>query len=137
VFLRTLTTCNTAILAKYMKRANTRSNVLDATNPGDEAWRFLWFDHDINDNSSSLTNAGTHRVLRCHDPIKRWPSMLLPDTYHGLAYDHLNYRGITGEIGIFLALLALSMQPERLSQELLNLVQNGEWKTHRRTHGRR
>lgn len=109
----------------------------DATDPPeDETWHHLRFDWDEETLSSSLTNTGTEAVMRCHNPEKRWPGMLLPDIYHGPAYPYEGYGGLTGDLPIFLALIALSMNPNRLPIELPRMMQNGEWGTHGRSHGR-
>jgi hypothetical protein len=62
--------------------------------------------------------------------------MLLPDIYHGPAYPYQGYGGLTGDLPIFLSLIAFSMKPERLPQELPRMMHNGEWGTHTKSHGR-
>jgi hypothetical protein len=109
----------------------------DATNPpGTESWHDLWFDWDETTLSSALTNVGTHRALRVQDPKSRWPRMLLPDIYHGPHYSATGYGGLTGDLPIFLSLLALSMKPGRLAEELPKLMKDGEWVEHQKSHGR-
>jgi hypothetical protein len=109
----------------------------DATDPPkDETWHHLRFDWNGENLSSSLSNTGAESVMRCHDPRKRWPGMLLPDIYHGPAYPYDGYGGLTGDLPIFLALVALSMDPARLPVELPQMMQAGEWGTHGRLHGR-
>lgn len=62
--------------------------------------------------------------------------MLLPDIYHGAAYPHTGYGGLTGELPIFLALLAFSMAPGHLANDLPNMMSGGSWRAHRQSHGR-
>jgi hypothetical protein len=110
----------------------------DATNPpNNEGWHHLRFDHHPTNYSSSLSNAGQEAALRCQPSNVWWPHMLLPCIYHGPPYDYEGYGGLTGDLPIFLSLLALSMKPEMLGQELPNLMQNGSWTTHQNAHGRK
>jgi hypothetical protein len=110
----------------------------DATSPPkSETWHDLSFDWDETTMSSTLTNAGTRRSLRVHNPNARWPSMLLPDIYHGPDYFGSDYGGLTGDLPIFLALIALSMKPDRLPTQLPKMMVGGEWQEHKRSHGRR
>ncbi|KAF1918776.1 hypothetical protein BDU57DRAFT_120274 [Ampelomyces quisqualis] len=109
----------------------------DATSPSDSAaWHHLWFEWDERKYSSALTYAGEQRTLRIQNSEARWPSMLLPDIYHGPHYPTPNYGGLTGDLPIFLALIAFSMKPERLSNELPKMMRQGEWGTHSRSNGR-
>jgi hypothetical protein len=109
----------------------------DATNPSpNEAWHLLWFDWDETTLSSALTNAGTSRRLRVQNPSARWPRMLLPDIYHGPDYSAAGYGGLTGDLPIFLALIAFSMRPNRLVAQLPRLMVDGDWTEHQRSHGR-
>jgi hypothetical protein len=109
---------------------------LDATNPGSgEAWNRLLFDHHEDTYESHLSSKGAHPTLKIHHPESRWVPMLLPDIYHGPAYPHEGYDGLTGDLSIFLALIAFSMSPHRLATEVPNMVEDGEWTTHDRSHG--
>jgi hypothetical protein len=109
----------------------------DATNPPtSDVWHRLWFDWDDTTLASTLTNAGTQATLRVQDVNARWPKMLLPDIYHGPHYVASNYGGLRGDLPIFLSLIAFSMRPDRLSTELPRLMEEGDWKTHSRSHGR-
>ncbi|KAF2022739.1 hypothetical protein EK21DRAFT_95473 [Setomelanomma holmii] len=111
----------------------------DAVSPpkdGHEDWCHLCFDWDEDDLSSSLTNAGEHRTLRLQDSTTNWVKMLLPDIYHGGSYSDKTYGGLSGELGILLGLIALSMKPDRLVSELPKLMKDGEWGVHQRPHGR-
>jgi hypothetical protein len=60
---------------------------------------------------------------------------LLPEIYHGPPTLHTPYGGLTGDLTIFLALMALSMQPEYLSVVLPMTRSSGKWKTHLYPHG--
>lgn len=109
----------------------------DATSPRPaDTWQHLWFNWDQQNYSSALTNAGQHRTLRFQDPRARWPSMLLPDIYHSTTYAANGVGGLTGELAIFLALIAFSMKPERLLAELPRMMEDGEWQEHSRSNGR-
>jgi len=106
----------------------------DATNPpAAESWHCLRFNHNP-DYSSSLTNAGTHSALQCHDSAHFWHRMLLPDIYHGPGY--VGYGGLTGDLPIFLSLLAFSMDASRLQHWLPNSMANGIWQAHHLPNGR-
>jgi hypothetical protein len=110
----------------------------DATSPlPNETWHDLRFDHDEKDNSTYLTNDGTQRTISAQHPDSWWPSKLLPDIYHGSTHPHDGGGGLTGELPVFLALIALSMQPEELAKYLPTLMQNGKWMVHNRPHGRK
>jgi hypothetical protein len=110
----------------------------DATNPAEgETYHSLMFEHDENTYCSSLTNVGTERTLRVQRPESRWPTMLLPDIYHGAAYPHAGYGGLKGDLPILLALIAFSMKSGRLAIDLPNMMANGEWRAHRNAHGRK
>lgn len=139
----------------------------DAMNPSnDEAWHNLRFDHDEMTGPSALTNAGQDATLLWQNPKSRWPHMLLPSIYHapkpqgnpnppveadapgdlgtpeeenilGASNAQEIFGGLTGDLPIFLALLAFSMKPERLATELPRLMNDGRWRTHSRSHGRK
>jgi hypothetical protein len=99
--------------------------------PTDEPWQPLRFDHHEQDYSSFMTNAGTHNQLRIQRPDQLWPRMLLPDIYHApVRTEAPNYGGLTGELPIFLALLALSIQREYLYSILPGLFTSGSWSVH-------
>jgi hypothetical protein len=104
----------------------------DATAPlAGEAWHPLRFDHDEEDYSSFMTNAGTNSQLRTQRLDQLWPRMLLPDIYHApVQTTSQNYGGLTGELPIFLALLALSIQREYLHTILPGLFTGGGWTVH-------
>jgi hypothetical protein len=109
----------------------------DAENPETEdTWQLLLFEWNLQNFSSALTNAGEHGTLRMQNSRSRWPSMLLPDIYFGADYAAPGYGGLTGELAIFLALIAFSMKPEYLVEELPTIMKDGEWQTHPRSHGR-
>jgi hypothetical protein len=131
----------------------------DATDPSkDGAWRGLQFSHDGRTNSSAVTNDGKWKTLQKHSQKARWPRMLLPDIYHNpedVDSDTENkyssgdryvqresnsegtFGGLTGDLPIFLALIAFSMGPEMLATELPTLMHDGQWLTHTRAHGRK
>lgn len=104
--------------------------------PPGETWHLLRFDWDEASYSSSLSNTGAERTLRVQDHSKRWPHMLLPDIYHAGHYSVAGYGGLTGELGIFLSLIAFSMRPERLVSDLPRMMRGGDWCEHSGPHGR-
>lgn len=98
--------------------------------PG-EHWQPLRFDHSDTDYSSFLTNAGEHSTLRVQRLEQRWQSMLLPDIYHtSIMTDHRQYGGLTGELPILLALIALSTKREWVPNVLPMTFVNGAWAGH-------
>jgi hypothetical protein len=103
----------------------------DATRQA-EAWLPLTFDHDDQNYSSYLTNAGSAHTLRC-----QWPRMLLPDIYqtHPVT-THQLYGGLKGDLAILLALIAFSMSRENLQQYLPSMFLNATWQVHGLPHGR-
>ncbi|KAK1910647.1 hypothetical protein P3342_008526 [Pyrenophora teres f. teres] len=106
----------------------------DATSPPtEEPWHCLRFNHN-QDYSSSLTNVGSHSALRCHNSSHFWHSMLLSDIYHGPGY--VGYGGLTGDLPIFLSLLALSMDASQLLHWLPTSMENGKWQAHQWRNGR-
>jgi hypothetical protein len=62
--------------------------------------------------------------------------MLLPTIYHSPTHSAAGFGGLTGELAIFLALIAFCMKPDRLSTELPKLTEMGRWGTHDYPHGR-
>lgn len=109
----------------------------DATNPtAGETWRPLCFEHDAQNFSSYVTNAGSNQTLRCQRPDQRWPRMLLPDIYQTTPYPISSaYGGLKGDLAIFLALIAFSMDQNNLRQYLRSMFINGEWIVHGLQHG--
>ncbi|RMZ68152.1 hypothetical protein GMOD_00004353 [Pyrenophora seminiperda CCB06] len=106
----------------------------DATSPpAEESWHCLRFNHSP-DYSSSLTNVGTHSALQCHNSTHFWHRMLLPDIYHGPGY--AGYGGLTGDLPIFLSLLAFSMPPKQLQHWLPVSMENSKWQGHQLPNGR-
>lgn len=123
-------------LGILVNQATRLSFVLDATDPpGGETYHPLLFDHDENTYASYLTHAGTQRTLRVQRPDAIWPSMLLPDIYHGAPYSHAGYGGLIGDLSFFLGLMAFSMQPNELGQMIQNIMSYGDFKVHRLRHG--
>jgi hypothetical protein len=109
----------------------------DATSPPEgDAWHRLLFEHNQQDYSSAVTNAGTHATLQVQRPDAKWPRMLLPDIYHGTAYSNPGYGGLTGDLPIFLSLLAFSMSPGKLATDLPAMMKDGDWKAHHNQSGR-
>jgi hypothetical protein len=104
----------------------------DATNPSsDDTWHPLRFDYDDHDHSSYLTNAGQKDRLRCQSLNQDWASMLLPMQYQCQPSPLPRGRGgITGDLAIFLGLLALSMEPQYLTQQLPRQFWGGSWQRH-------
>jgi hypothetical protein len=110
----------------------------DATNPEDDPWRPLLFDHDNQDYSSYLTNAGNAQTLRCQRPTQSWPRMLLPDIYQvPPTPTNQAYGGLKGELAILLALIAFSMSKEHLQMYLVSMFLGSVWQVHGLPHGRR
>lgn len=109
----------------------------DATNPQQgETWHRLGFDWNETTKSHSLSSAGTQHRLRFQDSLKRWPHMLLPEMYHGTHDSSQGHGGLTGDLGIFLSLIALSMKPDRLWSELPTMMFEGRLREHTHQHGR-
>ncbi|KAF2279911.1 uncharacterized protein EI97DRAFT_439010 [Westerdykella ornata] len=104
----------------------------DARKPRpDETWQPLQFDHDENDYSSFLTNAGEQQILRVQRPDQQWPMLLLPDIYHTSTRTQArHYGGIKGELPIFLALIAFSTLAEYLPNVLPLVFTGGAWQVH-------
>jgi hypothetical protein len=71
----------------------------------------LKFDHNA-DYSSSVSDRGISSTLRCQPLQAFWPHVLFPNNYHGSLTPYEGYGGLTGELTIFLALMALSMPYE-------------------------
>jgi hypothetical protein len=104
----------------------------DATNPGEgENWHRLNFEHDENNWSSYLTNAGDQNALYFQRDDQMWPHLLLPDIYHA---DHrgsfANYGGLKGDLPIFLALMAFSTSADWLPNVLPRSFIQGRWMVH-------
>lgn len=110
----------------------------DATSPpAAETWHPLSFDWDEHDYSAYLTNAGEERTVRVQRSDQSWPHMLLPSTNQIKAtVTHQNYGGLKGDLAIFLALVAMSVERHNLPILLPQIFVNGSWATHRLKHGR-
>ncbi|KAF2203806.1 hypothetical protein GQ43DRAFT_239903 [Delitschia confertaspora ATCC 74209] len=110
------------------------------TTPHDhgQVWMPLTFDHE--NYSSFLTNAGEHNTLAAQRTDQRWPAMLLPDIYHAqfpTNAAHQSYGSLTGELPIFLALLAFSVERQNVQWAVTNCFRNGKWRAHnQQRHGR-
>lgn len=103
----------------------------DGTNPPqDQAWHPLRFDNTATDKTSYLTQTGNGDTLRCHRSDQLWAHMLLPNIYHGPRTQNLNHGGLTGELPIFLALIAMSMEPTNLQSWLTSMFTGQRWQTH-------
>jgi hypothetical protein len=110
-----------------------------------EGWHHLSFDYEDEDDgqqtySSYVTNAGEHSRLRTQRPDQTWPKMLLPKHYHALESSHtlhLQYGGLTGELPLFLALIAFSVDAKHVSWVFQTCFQNGIWRTHNFDHVRK
>ena len=112
----------------------------DAPEGEDEGWHLLSFDYGHEDYgeqtySSHITNAGEHDRLRTQRPDQIWPGMLLPERYHApessrtSAGNH-QYGGLTGELPLFLALIAFSVDASCVGWALQNCFQNQSWGAH-------
>lgn len=101
----------------------------NATNPdAGEVYHPLAFEHHDNDGCSSyLTHVMDQPTLRCHREDQQWTRMLLPNTYHGPVTTEQQFGGLKGELPIFLALIAFSMQPQNLATYLPAMLHNGVW----------
>jgi hypothetical protein len=103
-----------------------------AAPPEGETWHPLRFDHNPHDYSSFLTNAGQQTMLRVQRNDQAWPRLLLPDIYHTPTLtQHRQYGGLTGELPIFLALIAFSTSRDWLPNVLPNVFSGGAWVPHR------
>ncbi|KAF9737347.1 hypothetical protein PMIN06_001526 [Paraphaeosphaeria minitans] len=109
----------------------------DATSPpAAEAWHPLSFDWE-DDYSAYLTNAGQHHTLRVQRGDQTWPQMLLPTTNQARPVTtHQTYGGLKGDLAIFLALIALSMDRPNLPYMLPRMFSQGAWAIHQGSHGR-
>ena len=99
-----------------------------------EAWMPLRFE-PVADGSSYLTPAGVGDTLQCQRPDQYWPHKLLPNIYHGPCTQNPNHGGLRGELSIFLALVAMSMDPTNLPQWLPWMYQGSRWHAHALDHG--
>jgi len=105
-----------------------------------EDWRRLTFDYDEITYASILTNAGQNPRLRTQRLDQDWPRMLLPEQYHALPSFHTahpQYGGLTGELPLFLALMAFSADVRYVGGVFESCFTFGIWRTHRETHGRK
>ncbi|OAG04774.1 uncharacterized protein CC84DRAFT_1218200 [Paraphaeosphaeria sporulosa] len=110
----------------------------DATSPpAAEAWHPLSFDWDEHDYSAYLTNAGYQRTLRVQRNDQMWPRMLLPTTNQvPPVTTSQRYGGLKGDLAIFLALIALSMDRPYVPHVLPQMFAREAWTIHQHPHGR-
>ena len=105
-----------------------------------EDWHRLTFEYDAPTYASHLTNAGENFRLRTQRPDQDWPRMLLPEHYHAPLSSHTEcqrYGGLAGELPLFLALIAFSVDVSYVGWVFPFCFANGVWGTHYRTHGRK
>ncbi|KAH4639700.1 hypothetical protein HBH81_094080 [Parastagonospora nodorum] len=109
----------------------------DATMPRPhEVWHPLSFEWKIDTMASLLKIKGTEPRLFTKSNAQ-WVKMLLPAMYHGFIEPNIgDHGGLSGDLGIFLALLAFSIKPDSLLTVLPKLMVNGEWQVHTEAHGR-
>jgi hypothetical protein len=99
--------------------------------PLDEDWHKLRFDTYDNRGSSYLTNAGQLSTLHVQPHDGGWAHMLLPDIYHSRTPATRECPGgLTGELPIFLALVAFSTSRENLQGVFSYAFEDGLWGTH-------
>jgi len=118
----------------------------DAPEGEDEGWHLLSFDYEDEDDeqqtySSHVTNAGEQGRLRTQRPNQTWPKMLLPEHYHAseasrTSAEYLQYGGLTGELPLFLALVAFSIDANSVRLALENCFRDRSWRTHNVNHVR-
>ncbi|KAF2851858.1 hypothetical protein T440DRAFT_421455 [Plenodomus tracheiphilus IPT5] len=99
-------------------------------------WQPLRFAHDTSDYSSYLTTAAETGTLACQRADQTWPNMLLPNIYHGSDTPYAQYGSLKGELGIFLALMSLSVKQDFMAQWFPMMFNNSQWYTHVLPHGR-
>jgi hypothetical protein len=96
--------------------------------PDDDGWHGLQFNYYNGDYSSYLTNAGQYPTLNLQPQDQDWADLLLPNTYHThRAATSTHYGGLTGELPIFLALMAFSTSRDYLPGVLPFTLNNGVW----------
>jgi hypothetical protein len=99
------------------------------TPPPDDDWHKLRFDD--NRGSSYLTNAGQLSTLHVQPSTGQWASQLLPDIYHSRTpATREQPGGLTGELPIFLGLMAFTTTRENLQGVLPYTFSGGRWTTH-------
>jgi hypothetical protein len=98
------------------------------TPPPDDDWHKLRFDTYDNRGSSYLTNAGQLSTLHVQPYTEQWASLLLPDIYHSrtAATPELP-GGLTGELPIFLGLMAFTTTREYLQGVLPRTFSADRW----------
>lgn len=102
----------------------------DGTAPySGSAWRPLRFDSGP-DGSAYLTPTGSSETLLCQRTDQLWAHKLLPNIYHGPQTQDPSQGGLCGELPIFLALAAMSMEPQFLQQWLPWMFQDSRWHMH-------
>jgi hypothetical protein len=96
--------------------------------PPDDDWHKLRFDTYDNRGSSYLTNAGQLSTLHVQPRTEQWASLLLPDIYHGQTpATREQPGGLTGELPIFLGLMAFTTTRENLQGVLPYTFSRGRW----------
>jgi len=100
-----------------------------------QGWQPLCFDHI--DAFSYLSNAGEHDYAKNARSDQPWVRMLLPSIYRDAARSKPRKGGLIGELAIFLALIAFSMQPELMNSLLPQMMSPGRWQVHNGADGRR
>jgi hypothetical protein len=111
----------------------------DATQPtGGETWNRLRFDWNVEDAYCAyMSTGGQQAALSCYRPSQPWARMLLPDIYMGQCVDDARYgNGLTGDLPIFLGLLAFAIRKDELTRLLPIMMSNSRWQTYPMEHGR-
>lgn len=116
---------------------NSEENTADGAGSD---WHHLSFEHEERLCTSYLTNAGEHSRLRVQRPDQTWPQMLLPEQFHAPAdclTTYQRYGGLTGELPIFLGLIAFSIRTNAVGYAFQICFREGAWNTHNFPHGRK
>jgi hypothetical protein len=101
--------------------------------PPDDDWHKLRFDTYDSRGTSYLTNSGQLSTLHVQPTraSQNWAALLLPDIYHSHIPATPNCPGgLTGELPIFLALVAFSTAVENLQGVLPYIFKDGRWNSH-------
>ena len=104
-----------------------------------EWWQPLYFDYGDSPRSTYVTNAGTETHLNRTRPDQHWVKLLFPERYHNSkqVINDMPCGGLTGDLPIFLSLIAFSIHPHYLEMALPTLIRHDSWALHSLPHGRK
>jgi len=94
-------------------------------------WHLLTFAYGSNDYSSRVGIGHDNHTLYTQRPDQRWVPEIFPDVYHAPGprrTQNVRFGGLSGDLGLLLALLAFSVSPEEVRTAVETCVRGDGWR---------